>query len=253
MATGKKSFLIYCDVLHSIDHLTVEEKGILFQHLLEYVNDMNPVLEDRLLLTAWKPIERQLKRDLIKYENRRSKNSANARKRWDKENAIASNRIQTDANHADNDNDNDNDKVIDIDIKKEIIVKNEFSQEVLNCYDLCLNFFEKHLHPKNEKIKNQWIETIDKLNRIDKIPFEKIIEIVKFARNHEFWRNQFLSLPKLRKNNRDGVKYIVVFNELMSANGKVVTLNRQTKETIESNMTGWDISQDKFDKFLGRK
>lgn len=68
MAENKKSFLIYSDTLYSIDHLTNEEKGILFQHLLEYVNDMNPVLEDRLVLTAWKPIERQLKRDLKKWE-----------------------------------------------------------------------------------------------------------------------------------------------------------------------------------------
>lgn len=75
MAENKKSFLLYCDLITSISHLTNEEKGILFQHLLEYVNDMNPVLEDRLLLTAWKPIEVQLKRDLIKFEEVREKRS----------------------------------------------------------------------------------------------------------------------------------------------------------------------------------
>ncbi len=77
MAKDKKSFLIYCDIINTIDHLTNEEKGILFQHLLEYVNDMNPILEDRLLLTAWKPIEQQLKRDLKKYENTCNRNSKN--------------------------------------------------------------------------------------------------------------------------------------------------------------------------------
>ena len=87
MAENKKSFLIYCDIIHSIDHLTNEEKGVLFQHLLEYVNDMNPVLEDRLLITAWKPIERQLKRDLVKWEQKQEqrvlagKRSAELRKR----------------------------------------------------------------------------------------------------------------------------------------------------------------------------
>ena len=36
---------------------------------------MSPVLEDRLILTAWKPIERQLKRDLIKFEEVKVKRS----------------------------------------------------------------------------------------------------------------------------------------------------------------------------------
>ena len=69
MAENKKSFVLYSDLIHNIDHLTNEEKGLLFQHLLEYVNDMSPILEDRLLVTAWKPIERQLKRDLQKFED----------------------------------------------------------------------------------------------------------------------------------------------------------------------------------------
>lgn len=75
MAENKKSFVLYSDLIHNIDHLTNEEKGILFQHLLEYVNDLKPVLKDRLVLTAWKPIERQLKRDLQKFEDVKGKRS----------------------------------------------------------------------------------------------------------------------------------------------------------------------------------
>lgn len=79
MAEDKKSFLLYADLLKSIDHLTNEEKGVLFTHLLEYVNDKNPVLEDRLVLTAWKPIELQLKRDLNKYEKTKEEKSISGR------------------------------------------------------------------------------------------------------------------------------------------------------------------------------
>jgi uncharacterized protein YdaU (DUF1376 family) len=75
MAENKKSFVLYADLLKSIDHLTNEEKGILFNHLLEYVNDKNPILQDRLILTAWKPIELQLKRDLIKFVEVKEKRS----------------------------------------------------------------------------------------------------------------------------------------------------------------------------------
>ena len=80
MATDKKSFILYCDLIHEVDHLTNEEKGLLFQHLLEYVNDKNPVLEDRVLLGSWKHIERQLKRDLAKYETIKEKRSEAGKK-----------------------------------------------------------------------------------------------------------------------------------------------------------------------------
>jgi uncharacterized protein YdaU (DUF1376 family) len=75
MAENKKSFVLYADLIKNIEHLTNEEKGILFNHLLEYVNDKKPILEDRLILTAWKPIEAQLKRDLVKFEEVKQKRS----------------------------------------------------------------------------------------------------------------------------------------------------------------------------------
>ena len=80
MDKDKKSLLIYCDIIHNIDHLTDAEKGRLFQHLLEYVNDLNPILEDRVLLGVWKPIQQFLKRDLKKYENICSRNKENGKK-----------------------------------------------------------------------------------------------------------------------------------------------------------------------------
>jgi len=73
MATDKKSFILYCDLIHEVDHLTNEEKGLLFQHLLEYVNDKNPVLEDRVLLGSWKHIERTTKARLSEIRNHQRK------------------------------------------------------------------------------------------------------------------------------------------------------------------------------------
>jgi hypothetical protein len=86
MAENKKSFVLYTDLMQNIDHLTLKEKGVLFNHLLEYVNDLNPKLNNRIILSAWKPIERQLKRDLVKYETKKvqwseaGKRSAEAKK-----------------------------------------------------------------------------------------------------------------------------------------------------------------------------
>jgi hypothetical protein len=119
MAEGKKSFVLYADLLQTIEHLTSEEKGILFNHLLEYVNDKNPVMEDRLILTAWKPIEMQLKRDLKKFENVKEKRSeagkASAKSRAAntvQQNSTKSTSVksvkQCSTNPTDNVNDNDN-------------------------------------------------------------------------------------------------------------------------------------------------
>lgn len=80
MANGKKSFVLYADLLKSVEHLTDEELGKLFKHILLYVNDENPILEDRLLLTAWKPIERSLKEDLKKWEDKIEKRKEAGRK-----------------------------------------------------------------------------------------------------------------------------------------------------------------------------
>jgi len=129
MAENKKSFLIYCDIINTIDHLTDSEKGKLFQHLLEYVNDMNPVMEDRLLLGSWKPIEQQLKRDLKKYEatcNRNSKNGAKGgrpkkQEEPKKPSGLIGNPVEP--KKADTDTDTDND--IDKDNVKDIILNNK--------------------------------------------------------------------------------------------------------------------------------
>ena len=110
-----------------------------------------------------------------------------------------------------------------------------FSEDVLNCYNNCLASFPNHLHPQDEKKKNTWLETIEKLNRIEQIPFELISEIVNKTRNDDFWSKNFMSLPKLRKKNNDDIMYIVFFNE------KFATVNKTSNnlELLKKNSTGW--------------
>ncbi len=121
--------------------------------------------------------------------------------------------------------------------KVKVIVENKFSPEVLNCYDALINFFPIQLQPEK---KESWYSEIEKLNRIDKIPFELIIGIVKKTREDAFWSKNFLSLTKLRKKNKDGLKYIVVFNEKFnSVPQQEQKVGRQTLSTIEQNTKGW--------------
>src|SRR5690606_3932094 len=111
MAKDKKSFVLYCDQRHIFNELSNEEAGMLIKHIFSYTADENPEPESRLIKIAFEPIKHQLKRDLIKYETVRERNSNNAKKRWNAKNATACDRIPNDAKNADNDNDNDNDNV----------------------------------------------------------------------------------------------------------------------------------------------
>lgn len=116
MAEGKKSALIYCDIIHTVEELDDVDAGLLFKHFLRYVNDLNPEPPSKLIKIVFEPIKQSLKRDLKKWQAISNKNRDNANKRWEKENATASDRMPTDAKNADRDIDRD--RVKDIVIVK---------------------------------------------------------------------------------------------------------------------------------------
>lgn len=86
MAKDKKSFILYTDLIHTIESLEDVEAGKLFKHLLRYVNDLNPDAPDRIIKLVFEPIKQQLKRDLkdwdetIKGKSEGGKKSAEIRK-----------------------------------------------------------------------------------------------------------------------------------------------------------------------------
>ena len=61
---GKKSFILYADLVYVADQLSNETKGILFQTILDYVNDRDPQPDDILIKIAFEPVKHHLKRDL---------------------------------------------------------------------------------------------------------------------------------------------------------------------------------------------
>lgn len=67
MADGKKSFVLYCDQIHSFEALDDAEAGRLIKHIFRYVNDQNPEAPDRITTISFEPIKHQLKRDLKKW------------------------------------------------------------------------------------------------------------------------------------------------------------------------------------------
>ena len=79
MAKDKKSFLLYCDLIHTVKQLPDDKAGELFKHILSYVNDENPITDDLVTNISFEPIKQQLKRDLKKYESICDRNSSNGK------------------------------------------------------------------------------------------------------------------------------------------------------------------------------
>jgi hypothetical protein len=133
MAKEKKSFLLYCDIIHTVEQLTDEQAGNLFKHILRYVNDQDPQSDSVITKIAFEPIRQALKRDLEKYESIRKRNSDNARMRWD---ATASSGIPNDTKNADIDIvidsgiDKDNKKQKDVFIKPSIVEIKTYMTEI---------------------------------------------------------------------------------------------------------------------------
>lgn len=70
---GKKSFILYTDLIHVVETLEDNEAGALLKHLLRYVNDLNPEPPDRLTQIVFEPIRQQLKRDLGEWSEKLAK------------------------------------------------------------------------------------------------------------------------------------------------------------------------------------
>ena len=106
MAENKKSVLLYCDIIHTVEELEDSDAGLLFKHYLRYINDQNPEPPSKLIKIVFEPIKQNLKRDLKKWEAKSVRNSESAKKRWSEsigEDANASERIKRNAKDADKD------------------------------------------------------------------------------------------------------------------------------------------------------
>lgn len=73
----KKSFLLYCDLIHTVEKMPDNKAGELFKHILSYVNDLNPETDDLIVQLTFEPIKQQLKRDLDKWKVFIEKQSSN--------------------------------------------------------------------------------------------------------------------------------------------------------------------------------
>lgn len=89
-----------------------------------------------------------------------------------------------------------------------------YSKTVHYVFNQTISYFDAHLQP-DEKAKNDWLDAIDKVLRIDRVPADRLIKIIIWARTEKFWKINFLSMLKLRRKDPQKVMYLVVFSEQM--------------------------------------
>jgi len=68
--------------------------------------------------------------------------------------------------------------------------------------------FDIRFQPKTKEQKAKWIKILDQIQRIDKYDLRDVYKICKHIREKDFWKTQFLSLPKLRNSDKNGDKWI---------------------------------------------
>jgi predicted transcriptional regulator len=99
--------------------------------------------------------------------------------------------------------------------KKECITEKEFSEDA----EKFSEWFKTIASPATVKnvrptVKRDWEETYDWLIGRDYTK-EQIVAACKWARSDSFWADNFLSASKLKKLNKEGIRYIDLFLEKM--------------------------------------
>lgn len=97
MAENKKSVILYVDWGNVFDNLEDAEAGKLIKHFFDYIRDKNPTAPDKLTQIAFEPIKLQLKRDLLKWDEKKDKRSEAGKKgmeaRWHKKGITNDNNV----------------------------------------------------------------------------------------------------------------------------------------------------------------
>ena len=86
--------------------------------------------------------------------------------------------------------------------------------------------FDKRFHPKTKAQKKKWETILDQIQRIEQYDLREVYKICKHIREKEFWKSQFLSLPKLRTQDKNGDKWIDRFYAIYKSDHKPQAYNK---------------------------
>lgn len=165
-----------------------------------------------------------------KAQNRSERATKAIQKRWKIQNELQTekqNVIQT----VIQDTDTDTTTTTNTDKKKESEkskISHPFVFQIPEKYQKLISNFWQYLqnnHPhqfkeaqkRKEKTEKAWVDVLEKAERIEAIPLDKIKMVIEWVQNHDFWSTNFRTLSKLRTCDKDGNRYIVRWLDEMDA------------------------------------
>ena len=201
----KKSFLLYIDLMHTVEQLPDEKAGLLFKHILRYANDDKITSDDYLINIVFEPIKQQFIRDNEKYLNICNRNHKNGSLGGRPKNPLGylgskKNPKKPKKPDSDNDSDIDIDIINNINNNKKKILKEEEKSETL----IKLEKWMKENSPDVLKLKTQLSNSnLDKL--LKTYSKDEIIETLSNMQNYKDltkkYNSVYLTLTKWLKNN----------------------------------------------------
>jgi len=128
-----------------------------------------------------------------------------------------------------NNNDNKNNKNNNVN-------KKEYTDDVRKLLRIVFNYFPEDVKEKiktNKSQQNAWLDTIDKLNRIDGYELDLIRDVIIYAREDSFWSGNFLSIAALRKSTDGTTKFQKIKAQYDKSKPKNETKEERLKRLIE--------------------
>lgn len=114
----------------------------------------------------------------------------------------------------------------------------DFSASIHELYAKVIEEFEAEEIPATKAQKRKWLETLEKLQRLDGKTEEEIYNVVKWCKNHDFWSGNFHSVVKLRRKDKDGLQFFKRF------------VNEMKKEKSSAKKEKNNISDESFKRWL---
>lgn len=106
------------------------------------------------------------------------------------------------------------------------INREKYSSEIINFTQSLIKYFDSDIvNNLKDGEKWKWVDCIHKLYTLDKFELPEIEKAVKNARDNEFWKKNFMSLLKLRKKDKDGIRYIHRFLKLKENKNDITANN----------------------------
>jgi hypothetical protein len=100
------------------------------------------------------------------------------------------------------------------------------SENVEKAYQHFVQLFPKRYRPKTPATIEKWKVCLDRIERIDGYDLRKVYEVCKQLRQDQFWSENFLSVLKLRNNDKNGIRYVDRFMERNALRTRPTALNK---------------------------